>query len=299
VLFLIVLCYNILSMSMNSFGILYLVGTPIGNLGDMSPRALEILKTADLVAAEDTRHTLELLNHFEIKNKLVRYDEHTKESQGEFLLAELQGGKNVALVSDAGLPGIADPGADLAEKCIPLGITVVPVPGPNAALTALIASGLPTQPFYFAGFLPKTKKNRREEIEKLASIPATLIFYEAPHRVKEVVEELAKTFAERRCCLARELTKLHEEFWRGTVAGALQHLQSQEQIRGEFVLLIEPPKSVDYEVKNMDNLVDFANNLLDSGYSVKDAAAEIAAKYKVSKRDIYNELIKNKERENG
>jgi len=284
---------------LNNFGTLYLVGTPIGNLGDMSPRALEILKAADLVAAEDTRHTLELLNHFEIKNKLVRYDEHTKQAQGEFLLAELQGGKNVALVSDAGLPGIADPGADLAEKCIPLGITVVPVPGPNAALTALIASGLPTQPFYFAGFLPKTKKNRREEIEKLAGIPATLIFYEAPHRVKEVVEELAKTFAERRCCLARELTKVHEEFWRGTVAEALEHLQLQEQIRGEFVVLIEPPKNVEKIAQSRDFLLENAGFLIENGYSVKDAATEIAVKYKVSKRELYNELIKIKERENG
>ncbi len=277
---------------LSSFGTLYLVGTPIGNLGDMSPRALEVLRSADLVAAEDTRHTLELLNHFEIKKRLVRYDEHTKKVQGDFLLGELQSGRKVALVSDAGLPGIADPGADLAEKCISLEINVVPVPGPNAALTALIASGLPAQPFYFVGFLPKTKKNRREEIERLAVVPATLIFYEAPHRVKEVVGDLAKYFGERRCCLARELTKIHEEFWRGTVTEALAHLEGQEQIRGEFVLLVAPPESVDNSDKNMDYLVDNAKNLLDNGYSVKEAAAEIAAKYKVSKREIYNELVK-------
>ncbi|MCQ2362995.1 MAG: 16S rRNA (cytidine(1402)-2'-O)-methyltransferase [Acidaminococcaceae bacterium] len=281
----------------SSFGTLYLVGTPIGNLGDMSPRALEVLRSADLVAAEDTRHTLELLNHFGIKKRLVRYDEHTKVAQGDFLLGELQSGRKVALVSDAGLPGIADPGADLAKKCISRGIVVVPVPGPNAALTALIASGLSTQPFHFVGFLPKTGKKRREEIERLADVAATLIFYEAPHRVKEVVGDLAKHFAKRRCCLARELTKVHEEFWRGTVAEALEHLEGQEQIRGEFVLLVAPPESVDNSDKNMDYLVDNAKNLLDNGYSVKDAAAEVAAKYKVSKREIYNELIKKQREE--
>ena len=215
-------------------GVLYLVGTPIGNLGDMSPRGLEVLRDADLVAAEDTRHTLELLNHFELKKRLVRYDEHTKEQQGSFLLQELLGGRSVALVSDAGLPGIADPGADLAERCIAVGVQVIPVPGPNAALTALIASGLPTQPFFFGGFLPKSGRNRREQLQAWRCLPATVVLYEAPHRIREVLQDVYEQWGERPVCLARELTKLHEDFWRGNLSGALAHLGPRSRSGGSL-----------------------------------------------------------------
>lgn len=167
----------------NIYGTLYLCATPIGNLEDMTPRALRMLQEADLIAAEDTRHTLQLLNHFNIKGRLVRYDEHSKDKQGEYLLGQLLDGKNVALVSDAGFPGIADPGEALAHDAIAHGIRVVPVPGANAALCALIASGLPTYPFFFGGFLPKSKRNRREQLEQWQHIPATIILYEAPHRI--------------------------------------------------------------------------------------------------------------------
>lgn len=271
-------------------GTLYLIGTPIGNLGDMTPRGLELLKTADVVAAEDTRHTLELLNHFDIKNKLVRYDEHTKDAQGEVLLKEMRSGKNVALVSDAGLPGIADPGADLAERCIAENIQVVPVPGANAALTALIASGLPTQPFFFGGFLPKSAKNRKEQLELWKNVPATMVFYEAPHRIKEVLGDVLKVWGNRKICLARELTKLHEEFWRGDLAGALEHLQSQDNIRGEFVIILAPPvvEVVEYD---LETLVGKVQELIAQGVEKKEALSYIAKEFKVPKRELYNRLL--------
>ena len=271
-------------------GTLYLIGTPIGNLGDMTPRGLELLKTADVVAAEDTRHTLELLNHFDIKNKLVRYDEHTKEAQGEVLLKEMRSGKNVALVSDAGLPGIADPGADLAERCIAENIQVVPVPGAHAALTALIASGMPTQPFFFGGFLPKSAKNRKEQLELWKNVPATMVFYEAPHRIKEVLGDVLKVWGNRKICLARELTKLHEEFWRGDLAGALEHLQSQDNIRGEFVIILAPPviEVVEYD---LETLVGKVQELIAQGVEKKEALSYIAKEFKVPKRELYNRLL--------
>lgn len=271
-------------------GTLYLIGTPIGNLGDMTPRGLELLKTADVVAAEDTRHTLELLNHFDIKNKLVRYDEHTKDAQGEVLLKEMRSGKNVALVSDAGLPGIADPGADLAERCIAENIQVVPVPGANAALTALIASGMSTQPFFFGGFLPKSAKNRKEQLELWKNVPATMVFYEAPHRIKEVLGDVLKVWGNRKICLARELTKLHEEFWRGDLAGALEHLQSQDNIRGEFVIILAPPviEVVEYD---LETLVGKVQELIAQGVEKKEALSYIAKEFKVPKRELYNRLL--------
>ena len=178
---------NNINMEPTTYGTLYLCATPIGNLEDMTPRALRMLQEADLIAAEDTRHTLQLLNHFGIKGHLIRYDEHSKEKQGAYLLDELLAGKNVALVSDAGFPGIADPGEALAKDAIAAGVRVVPVPGANAALCALIASGLPAYPFFFGGFLPKSKKNRREQLEQWKYVPATMILYEAPHRIEKYV----------------------------------------------------------------------------------------------------------------
>ena len=197
-------------------GILYLCATPIGNLEDMTPRAQRMLAEADIIAAEDTRHTLQLLNRFNIKGRLVRYDEHSKERQGAYLLDELLSGKNIALVSDAGFPGIADPGEQLARLAIDAGVQVVPVPGANAALCALIASGLPASPFFFGGFLPKSKKNRRQQLEEWQYLPATIILYEAPHRIEQVLQEVLEVWGDRQLAAARELTKLHEEFFRGS-----------------------------------------------------------------------------------
>ncbi len=203
-------------------GVLYLVGTPIGNLEDMSYRAIRILQEADIIAAEDTRNTLKLSNHFDIHTPFMSYHEHNLEAGGRKILDLLLEGKVVALVSDAGMPCISDPGADIAEKAIAEGIAVVPVPGPNAAISALVASGISTQPFLFYGFLDRQKKKRREQLELLQFRQETLLFYEAPHRLKETLRALQDQFgADRRITLARELTKRFEQFMRGTIEEAI------------------------------------------------------------------------------
>ena len=271
-------------------GTLFLVATPIGNLEDMTARAVQVLSAADLIAAEDTRHTLQLLNHFAVKGRLVRYDEHNKDKEGPVLLQELLDGKNIALVSDAGFPGIADPGEAMAKLAVANGITVVPVPGANAALTALVASGLPSTPFFFGGFLPKTKRNRTEQLAAWQNIPATLVLYEAPHRVKEVLGEILAAWGDRQMAIGRELTKLHEEFWRGTVSGALAHLEASPP-RGEFVLVIArgapaataPPEG---------NPLDAVKKLIADGVPKKEALAQIAKANKIPKRELYNRLLR-------
>lgn len=278
----------------NNKGTLYLCATPIGNLEDMTPRALRMLAEAELIAAEDTRHTLQLLNHFNIKGRLVRYDEHSKEKQGAYLLQELEQGKSVALVSDAGFPGIADPGEALAKEAIAAGIRVVPVPGANAALCALIASGLPTYPFFFGGFLPKSKKNRREQLELWQYIPATIILYEAPHRLKEVLTDILNIWGDRPLAAARELTKLHEEFYRGTVSGALAWLE-QQPARGEFCLVIGQGEGKPPEPETELEPLDQVRQLMASGIDKKTALAQIAKKCKIPKRDLYNQLISEEE----
>lgn len=273
-----------------SYGTLYLCATPIGNLEDMTPRAIRMLREADIIAAEDTRHTLQLLNHFEIKGRLVRYDEHSKEKQGAYLLGELLAGKNIALVSDAGFPGIADPGEALAKEAIDAGIRVVPVPGANAALCALIASGLPAYPFFFGGFLPKSRRNRKEQLALWQHIPATIILYEAPHRIKEVLQDILECWGDRPMAAARELTKLHEEFYRGTVASCLEWLEQQAP-RGEFCLVLAPGegKSAD-EAEALDPL-DEVKNLIANGTDKKTALAQVAKKHRIPKRELYNQLI--------
>lgn len=280
-----------------TYGTLYLCATPIGNLEDMTPRALRMLQEADLIAAEDTRHTLQLLNHFGIKGHLIRYDEHSKEKQGAYLLEELLAGKNIALVSDAGFPGIADPGEALAKDAIANGIRVVPVPGANAALCALIASGLPAYPFFFGGFLPKSKKNRREQLELWKYIPATMILYEAPHRIEEVLEDILASWGDRPICAARELTKLHEEFYRGTVSSCLAWLQEQGA-RGEFCLIIgQGTETAPNEEEQLDPL-DEVKKLIAEGMDKKAALQQVAKKHKIQKRELYNRLLIEDEGEN-
>ena len=271
-------------------GTLFLVATPIGNLEDMTARAVQVLSAADLIAAEDTRHTLQLLNHFAIKGRLVRYDEHNKEKEGPVLLQELLDGKNIALVSDAGFPGIADPGEAMAKLAVANGITVVPVPGANAALTALVASGLPSTPFFFGGFLPKTKRNRAEQLAAWQNIPATLVLYEAPHRVKEVLGEILAAWGDRQMAIGRELTKLHEEFWRGTVSGALAHLEVSPP-RGEFVLVIARGIPAATAPPEGDPL-DAVKKLMGAGVPKKEALAQIAKANKIPKRELYNRLLR-------
>jgi 16S rRNA (cytidine1402-2'-O)-methyltransferase len=219
-------------------GILYLVPTPIGNLEDMSMRAIRILKEADLIAAEDTRNTKKLCNYFEIDTPVISYHEHNKQISGEKLIGKLKEGAKIALVSDAGMPTISDPGNELVTAATENHLTVVPLPGANAALTALIASGLTTQPFYFYGFLDRQKKSKRKELEQLSTITATLILYESPHRLKETLHIIEEVLGDRSIVLCRELTKKFEEFIRGTVS-ELKEWSSSEEIRGEFCLIIE------------------------------------------------------------
>ena len=277
-------------------GTLYLVATPIGNLGDMTPRAVQTLAEADLIAAEDTRRTLQLLNHFSIKGKLLHYDENNKEKQGLVLLQELLQGKNVALVTDAGFPGISDPGEAMAQLAVQNGITVVPVPGANACLTALVASGLPSTPFFFGAFLPKSKKNRKEQLEKWKLIPATIVLYEAPHRIVEVLEEIMAVWGDRQMAFGRELTKVHEEFRRGRVSEIISYL-NENPPRGEFVLVIaraeeKPPD----EATEIDPL-EAVKEKIAQGVPKKEALSEIAKQFKIPKRDLYNRLIQEQEKE--
>lgn len=273
-----------------SYGTLYLCATPIGNLEDMTPRAIRMLREADIIAAEDTRHTLQLLNHFEIKGRLVRYDEHSKEKQGAYLLEQLLDGKNIALVSDAGFPGIADPGEALAKEAIEAGVRVVPVPGANAALCALIASGLPAYPFFFGGFLPKSRRNRKEQLELWQHIPATIILYEAPHRIKEVLQDILECWGDRPMAAARELTKLHEEFYRGTVSSCLVWLEEQAP-RGEFCLVLAPGEDKAPETEAELDPLDEVKQLIASGTDKKTALAQVAKKCRIPKRELYNQLI--------
>lgn len=271
---------------------LYLVATPIGNLEDMTMRAIRIMKEADIIAAEDTRNTKRLCNYFEIDTPLTSYHEHNKEFGGEKLLKLLHEGKTIALVSDAGLPAISDPGYDIAVKAIAEGFAVVPLPGANAAITALIASGLPSQPFYFHGFLSRNKKERREDLELLKKRQETILLYEAPHRLKDTLKDMQLILGERRVVLARELTKKFEEFLRGTVDEALEWATSNE-IRGEFVIVIEGTHEVFVDEaawwEALTVLEHVTQLIEDKGMTSKDAIKEVSKERNLSKRDVYQQ----------
>lgn len=275
-------------------GKLYLCATPIGNLEDMTYRAVRVLKEADLIAAEDTRHTRKLLTHFDIHTPLISYHEHNKETRGPELIERLLGGEDVAVVSDAGLPGISDPGSQLVELAITAGLTVVPVPGANAALTALVAAGLNTAAFTFVGFLPKTGKKRREFLKVLSGCQTTLVIYESPHRLKSTLAELLDEFGDRPGTAARELTKKFEEFIRGSLS-SLQKYFSENQPRGEFTLVIAGNNSenaaqtaAESELLPLDQEVAA---LVRSGYDKKAAIREVAVSRAVSRREVYQAVI--------
>jgi len=219
-------------------GILYVVATPIGNLADITHRALQVLTKVNVIACEDTRHTRKLLQHYGIATKTVSYHEHNEKQRSEQLIVDLQKGSDVAVVSDAGTPAISDPGFRLVRAAIENNITVVPVPGPSALITALVATGLPTDEFFFAGFLPSRTGARQSRLRELASIPATLIFYEAPHRLAGTLKDMYSILGEREAVVARELTKLHEELRRGKLSELAEHY-SREEVRGEVVLVID------------------------------------------------------------
>jgi 16S rRNA (cytidine1402-2'-O)-methyltransferase len=278
----------------NSTGTLYLVATPIGNLEDMTVRSIRMMKEADLIAAEDTRNTKKLCNYFEIDTPLMSYHEHNLEYGGDKILDLLRNGKTIALVSDAGLPCISDPGADIVAKAIEEGISVVPIPGANAALSALISSGLSTLSFSFMGFLPRQKKERKAALEAIKYKTETLIFYEAPHRIKETLHEAENILGPtRKVVLARELTKKFEEFIRGTLQEAVIWADNEE-IRGEFVLILEGASEEEKEV--IDHwwsgltITEHVNQvILVQDISSKEAIKIVSKERQLSKRDVYQE----------
>ena len=273
-------------------GTLYLCATPIGNLGDISSRCLEILENVDVVAAEDTRRTLQLLNHFGITKALTSYHEHNKKSKGEYIINLLLEGKNVAQVSDAGTPAISDPGEDLVRLAIENDIEVTSIPGPVAGINALILSGLPTSRYAFEGFLSTNKRNRYEHLESVKKDTHTLIFYEAPHKLLSTLKDMKQYFGgERKIALARELTKLHEEIIRTTLDGALEYY-SEKSPRGEYVLIVEGASGVatDEECFWQDlSVADHVNHYIDGGIQQKDAIKKVAQDRGIPKREVYNE----------
>ena len=275
-------------------GMLYLCATPIGNLGDITYRAVEMLRTADVIAAEDTRHTRGLLAHYDIHTPMTSYHEHNKEEKGAELIARMRAGETVVCVSDAGLPGIADPGGDLARRAIAEGIPVTPLPGANAALSALICAGLPLEGFTFVGFLPRKEKKRRELLARIAAYPETLIFYEAPHRLRETLAALAAAFgAERQACAARELTKKFEELRRMTLGDLLAHYREHEP-RGEFVLIVagadESTASVADAAEEMSLTERYAAHIA-KGLDKKEAMRRTAQELGISRRDVYQAVL--------
>ena len=281
---------------MSSTGILYLVATPIGNLEDITLRALRILREVDIVAAEDTRQTIKLLNHFDIKKPLISYHEHNKAEKGNYLVQQLIEGKSIALVTDAGTPGISDPGEDLVRLTIENGITATMIPGPVALISGLILSGLSTGRFVFEGYLPINKRSREERLLSLQKETRTLVFYEAPHKLIRTLKDIYGVYGNRRIALARELTKKFEELVRCTIEEAIKRYEN-ESPRGEFVLIVE---GVDEKViaenkrKSWDNL-SFEEHLslqMGNGLNKKEAMKKVAEERGLKKRDVYNSLIK-------
>jgi len=265
---------------------LYVVATPIGNLEDMTFRAVRILQTVDMIAAEDTRHTGKLLQHFQVKTPQVSYHEHNRTSRIPELLEQLGNGKAIALVSDAGMPGISDPGYELVKACIEAGITVVPIPGASAAITALSAAGLPTDRFVFEGFLPPKSQQRREHLESLQTESRTLIFYESPHRLRETLQDLAEVWeSDRQIVLGRELTKLYEEFWRGTIAEAIAHY-SQREPQGEYTLVVAGNQLSETQLTE-EQLKAELQQLISQGISRSQASRQLAKFTSVPRRQIY------------
>ncbi|MGG0719514.1 16S rRNA (cytidine(1402)-2'-O)-methyltransferase [Robertmurraya massiliosenegalensis] len=272
-------------------GILYLIPTPIGNLEDMSFRAVRLLKESDYIAAEDTRNTKKLCNHFEISTPVVSYHEHNKETSGAKLIERLKAGEKIALVSDAGMPTISDPGYELVVAATNEQLTVVPLPGANAALTALIASGLATQPFFFYGFLPRQKKEKVAELEELSKLMSTVILYESPHRLKETLQQIYDVFGERQISICRELTKRYEEFIRGTISEVLEWASNGE-VRGEFCLIIEgrhermEETDIWWEGQTIQEHIE--HYMTEQGLSSKDAIKQTAKDRNMNKRDVYH-----------
>ena len=266
-------------------GTLYLVATPIGNLEDMSPRAIRVLREASLIAAEDTRHTGTLLKHFGIDTPLTSYFEHNKLSKLDFILDKLSQG-DVALVSDAGMPAINDPGYELVKAALASGFDVLPVPGPSAPISALAVSGLPTDSFLYLGYLPHKASARRKFVERISNSLYTLIFFESPYRIVESLEDILSILGDRKICVAREMTKMFEEYWRGTVSGALDYFKRQPA-RGEFTLVIEGKRKEESDRWTEEQIRAAIKSESQSNKSAKEISAELSGQSGWTKRDIY------------
>ena len=274
-------------------GTLTLVGTPIGNLSDFSPRAIAALEACDFIAAEDTRVSLTLLNHFGIRKPLVSYFEHNKRERGEMICRKLEAGENAVLVTDAGMPAISDPGEELVAQCHERGIPVTVVPGPSAVITALAVSGMPTGRFTFEGFLSVNRRSRREHLEALVGEQRTMVFYEAPHKLASTLEDMLEALGNRRLCLVRELTKMHEEIIRTTLAEAAVRFRN-EAARGEFVVILEGATPEETPPPTPEQAAELARDYVAEGLSPSDAARRAAAETGLKKGDIYR-LLTHKE----
>lgn len=274
-------------------GVLYVCPTPIGNLEDVTIRVIKTLEEVDLIAAEDTRHTLKLLNHYGIKKPLTSYHEHNKKAKGVELIGKLKSSKNIALVTDAGMPGISDPGEDIIRLCIGEGIGVIVLPGPTAMIVALVASGLPTDKFVFEGFLPSKAGDRIRELERLKSEKRTIVLYEAPHRIIRLLEDMEKVLGDREVSISKELTKVHEEIFRGLISHGIEKFQTVSP-RGEFVIVIkgaETIKANEFEDMGIKEHLKFYMN---GGFSKRDAIRKVAEIRGMPKNLVYKESLKMK-----
>lgn len=275
---------------MAEIGKLYIVATPIGNLEDITLRAIKVLKNVDLIAAEDTRHTLKLLNHLEISKPLISYHRHNEETKTEVLMQKLMEGRDIALVSDAGTPGISDPGEVVIKKCIEEKIQIIPVPGACAMINALICSGLDTKEFIFIGFLPLNKKTRKEKLEEISNSRKTIILYEAPHKLINTLKDLQIILSDRRVVLARELTKIHEEFIRGNIN---EIIEKSENLKGEIVLIIEAntqvSESADYMQMSLDEHYEMYKK---QGLDKKEIIKKIAKDRGLNKNEVYQKFLR-------
>lgn len=274
----------------NQEHILYLVATPIGNLEDMTFRAVNVLKSVDRIYAEDTRNSKVLLERYDIKTPLYTYHEFNKELKEDEIVDFIKEGFSVAIISDAGLPVISDPGFDIAKRCIKEAIPVTPIPGASAGISALIASGLPPKPFMFYGFLDSKTTKRKQELEALKYLPYTTIYYEAPHRIKEMLEDLLEVFGNREICIGRELTKKFEEFIHGSISEVLEEAST---FKGEMVAIVEGAR----EEEASGDPIEKINVLIKLGYKPKEAIKEVALIYKLDKRELYDSYVESKNKE--
>jgi 16S rRNA (cytidine1402-2'-O)-methyltransferase len=277
-------------------GVLYIVATPIGNLEDITLRALRVLKEVDLIAAEDTRHTRNLLSHYDIQTPLTSYHEHNERTKAQPLVKRLVSGENIALVSDAGTPAISDPGYRLVVDAVHAGIQVIPLPGASALAATLSAAGLPTDCFAFEGFLPAKKQERIARLQELKNDPRTLVFYEAPHRLKESLQDMQQIFGERQIVIGRELSKVHEEFLRGTVSDVIARLADRE-VKGEVTIVVHG--CTDECQVSEENIGTEIHRLIDEGMGIKDISELLGERYRISKRQIYQLALKLKSEKDG